>query len=163
MPQKLLHWPMNVQLGLGLGLTLAWIGFGPSLGLDFWNVPHLHQKLAAAEEKREELSLVAELTHDRIRLKRQAIADLIAGNSDFPSTVELVKRIAATDPVLVRYIRLRYPGSTDSESFARHVLQLARVQILYHGNDQPELLSKIESEYASFLAESHSVAVDFLP
>lgn len=104
------------------GLSFAHPTWASELGLDFWNVPSLQQKIARDRQFRIELDRRDEAVMKRIGVKDAVIDDLMAGRIDLFEAAADFRALNLQRPEASGAVRALYPAATEDESLCLNVL-----------------------------------------
>jgi hypothetical protein len=113
----------TVALVVPVAAALAHPDWAGSLGLDVWNLPALHEKVADATEEARDLEDDRLDTFRRLEVKEGLIQKLIAGRATLAETTTHFLTLDENRPEIMAVIRNLRPGATDEEKMARNVIQ----------------------------------------
>lgn len=99
------------------------------LGLDVWNLPGLHEKIEASEERDREIGAASDDVRHRIALKEAIVADVLAERCDLAAATERFIEMNATRPDYMTVIRGAHPGDTDAEKMAHNVIAFCQTRV----------------------------------
>jgi hypothetical protein len=110
-----------------LGLVLAGVSSARShwptqLGLDFWNVPSLKERMVHDRQIADQLASQDKQVMRRIAVKETIINDLVAGRIGLLEAAADFRALNAGRPAYTLVIRSFYPDMTDDERVCRNVI-----------------------------------------
>jgi hypothetical protein len=110
-----------------LGLVLAGISsahptWPTDLGVDFWNVPALKERLVSDRQLADQLATADRHVMRRIAAKETIIDDLVAGRIGLLEAAADFRALNAGRPAYLMVIRSIYPEMTDDERLCRNVI-----------------------------------------
>jgi hypothetical protein len=110
-------------VGLALaGMSSAHPTWPTDVGIDFWNVPALKERLVQDRRLADELTTEDTRVMRRIAAKETIIEDLIAGRINLLEAAADFRALNAGRPGYMLVIRSSYPGVTDDERLCRNVI-----------------------------------------
>lgn len=116
------------------------------LGLDVWNLPALHAKIDASEERAREIGTDSEEVQHRIAVKEAIVTDLIAARCDLAAATARFAELNATRPQHMAVIRASHPGDTDEEKLAHNVIAFCQTRV--PPADRAALTERLEAQLA---------------
>ncbi|MFO0810631.1 MAG: hypothetical protein U0746_18545 [Gemmataceae bacterium] len=104
------------------GVAFAHPSLASELGLDFWNMPSLHQQIAHDKQFRIELERRDELSLRRIDMKEQIIRKLIGGKIELLEAAADFRALNRSHPEVMKVVRFVFAAPTEDETMCLNVI-----------------------------------------
>ncbi|HEY8506242.1 MAG TPA: hypothetical protein VIL46_16765 [Gemmataceae bacterium] len=128
------------------GALVAYPDLAREAGLDFWNMPGLRDAADRERLRERELEAMYRAIDRRLRVKRELVRELIAGERTLAEVTDHFERLNRSAPVVVGAIRRYYPGRDDREKTARHVIRHAEAALADSPSRREEVRARLEEE-----------------
>jgi hypothetical protein len=125
--------------------------------VDVWNYGSLTEQLEQSRVERERLTAEDAEIHERMALKEQLVAELIAGHTTLPEVTSQFTAINAARPEYMAVIRVNYPGGTDEEKVAHNVIEYALPR-LPDDAKRDRVLARLNREFHGMFPQTAAVA-----
>src|SRR5262245_1705481 len=145
--------PRILLTAAALGLPVAGVSYShptwtSDLGLDFWSVPELQDRIARQRRHRVMLDVEDEIVLRRIARKEALVQELLAGRMGLLETAAWFRELNAERPDYLPMIRNAFPGSTDDERYCRNVIYYAQSYLNASGASDSAAVERLHAELA---------------
>ena len=130
------------------GASYAYPSWPESVGLDFWNLPQLEERIEF--EKRHSIDLAARLeaSMQRIVLRETAIDELLDGSITPRQAVAAFLNVNRSYPEALAAARLLLPGGTDEQRAAEQVIAFVETRSENDARASQSLIERLRGELA---------------
>ena len=130
------------------GATYAYPSWPESVGLDFWNLPQLDDRLEFEKRHSMELSARLEASLQRIVLRDAAIDELLDGSITPHQAAAVFLNVNRAYPEALAAVRLLLPGGTDEQRAAEQVIAYIETRSEIDARASTTLIARLRRELA---------------
>lgn len=134
-------------------LLAAFPTFATDLGLDVWNISELERQIEECSRSGERYSRETKQADVRGSMRRDATTQLIRGERDFASTVELFENLNMDDEKSMQHVCRFFPSKNPRCSCAKQVLGYVKNSPEIAS---PEVLARLTAECDEFIGASEN-------
>jgi hypothetical protein len=136
-----------LALAVSVAVAAARPAWAASAGLDVWNLPDLDRQTADATEESRDLDARDAEVRERIDLKERLVENLVAGRTTLAEVAAQFVALNESRPEYARLIRETYPGATEEEKVARHVVENALLRLAGRpAAERAEVAARLDGE-----------------